>query len=79
MPPEDVKKERRDSQHKGKRRKTGTVKELKGNGSGPKGRQNHLSFVHISVDNIPLWGKGYKPILVTQLKTKNILEVIFLL
>ena len=31
MPPEDVKKERRDSEHKGKRRKEGTVQELKGN------------------------------------------------
>ena len=31
---EDVKKERRDSEHKGKRRKEGTVQELKGNDSG---------------------------------------------
>ena len=54
MPPEDVKKERRDSKHKGKRRKGGTVEELKGNDSGPKGRQNPLSIVHTSVDNTPL-------------------------
>ena len=32
MPPEDVKNERRDSEHKGKRGKGGTVKEMKGNG-----------------------------------------------
>ncbi|WP_435362529.1 hypothetical protein [Klebsiella pneumoniae] len=54
MPPEDVKKERRDSEHKGKRRKGVTVEELKGNDSGPKGRQNPLSIVHTSVDNTHL-------------------------
>ncbi|WP_435326067.1 hypothetical protein, partial [Klebsiella pneumoniae] len=56
MSPEDVKKERRDSEHKGKRRKGGTVEELKGNDSGPKGRQNPLSIANTSVDNTPLQG-----------------------
>ena len=58
MPPEDVKKERRDSKHKGKRRKEWTVEELKGDDSGPKGRRNPLSIAHTPVDNNPLWAKG---------------------
>ena len=36
-----------------KRRKGGTVEELKDIDSGPKGRQNPLSNVHISEDNTP--------------------------
>ena len=46
--------ERRDSKHKGKRRKGGTVEEPKGIDSGPKGRQNPLSIAHILAANTPL-------------------------
>ena len=56
MPPEDVKKERRDSKHKGKRRKGGTVEESKGTDLGPKGRQNPLSIAYILATNTPLQG-----------------------
>ena len=48
--------ERRDNKHKGKRRKGGTVGELKDFDSGPKGCPNPLSNVHISANNTPLRG-----------------------
>ena len=56
MPPS--KKERRDSKYKGKRRKGGTVEELKGIDSGPKGRQNPLSIGHNLTANTPLRGQS---------------------
>ena len=48
--------ERRDSKHKGKRRKCGTVEEMKGIDSGPKGRQNPWSIVHTSANKITPYG-----------------------
>ncbi|WP_435326007.1 hypothetical protein, partial [Klebsiella pneumoniae] len=48
--------ERRDSKHKGKRMKGGTVEEQKRTDSGPKGRQNPLSIDHILAINTPLRG-----------------------
>ena len=43
----------RDRKHKGKRMTGGTVKELKGVDSGPKGRQNPKSIAYIIAANTP--------------------------